>query len=89
LGQPAVNIGDRQNGRERAENVTDVPCESTAIHDAVQSQLQNGAYEPSTLYGEGDAAKKIVDALREINFELKGSMDPSRLGLTDTTTTLD
>ncbi|MFB6139896.1 MAG: UDP-N-acetylglucosamine 2-epimerase [Halosimplex sp.] len=89
LGQPAVNIGDRQQGRERAENVIDVPCETEPIVDAVETQLENGSYEGSTLYGEGDAAVEIVDAMREIDFELKGSMDPTRLGLSKVSPTLD
>jgi UDP-hydrolysing UDP-N-acetyl-D-glucosamine 2-epimerase len=89
LGQPSVNIGDRQNNRERAENVIDVPCEADAIQDAVETQLEAGSYEGSTLYGEGDAAVKMVDAMEEVDFELKGSMDPTRLGLAEVSPALD
>jgi len=89
LGQPSVNIGDRQNSRERAENVIDVPCEADAIQGAVETQLEAGFYEGSTLYGEGDAAVKMVDAMEEVDFELKGSMDPTRLGLAEVSPALD
>jgi len=89
LGQPSVNIGDRQNSRERAENVIDVPCEADAIQEAVETQIENGSYEGSTLYGEGDAAVKMVDAMEAIDFELKGSMDPTRLGLAEVSPALD
>jgi len=81
LGQPSVNIGGRQQNRERAENVIDVPVDADVIQDAVEAQLENGRYERSTLYGEGDAATKMVDTMEGIDFGLKGSMDPTRLEL--------
>jgi UDP-hydrolysing UDP-N-acetyl-D-glucosamine 2-epimerase len=89
LGQPSVNIGGRQDNRERAENVIDTPCEADAIQRAVETQLEEGSYESTTLYGEGDAAVKMVDAMREIDFELKGSMDPTRLGLAEISPAVD
>jgi UDP-hydrolysing UDP-N-acetyl-D-glucosamine 2-epimerase len=89
LGQPSVNIGDRQNSRERAENVVDVPCEADAIQAGIEEQLDVESYEGSTLYGEGDAAVKMVDAMESIDFELKGSMDPTRLGLAEVSPALD
>ena len=89
LGQPSVNIGGRQNSRERAENVIDVPVEADAIRNAVETQLDAESYEPSTLYGEGDAAVKMVDATEAVDFELKGSMDPTRLGLAEVSPALD
>jgi len=89
LGQPSVNIGDRQNSRERAENVIDTPCEADAIQAGIETQLDAGSYEGSTLYGEGDAAVEMVDAMEGIDFELKGSMDPTRLGLAEVSPALD
>jgi len=89
LGQPSVNIGDRQNSRERAENVVDTPCEADAIQAGIETQLDAGSYEGSTLYGEGDAAVEMVDAMEGIDFELKGSMDPTRLGLAEVSPALD
>jgi UDP-hydrolysing UDP-N-acetyl-D-glucosamine 2-epimerase len=89
LGQPSVNIGGRQNNRERADNVLDVPCEADAIQEGIKAQLENGSYEHAPLYGEGDAAVKMVDAMEEIEFELKGSMNPTRLGLAEITPPMD
>jgi UDP-hydrolysing UDP-N-acetyl-D-glucosamine 2-epimerase len=89
LGQPSVNIGDRQTGRERGPNVIDVPCETDAIVDTVETQIENGGYKPSSLYGDGDGAEKMVDAMSDIDFELKGSMDPTRLGLNEIAPTVD
>jgi len=89
LGQPSVNIGGRQNSRERAENVIDTPCEADAIREGIEEQLEVESYEGSTLYGEGDAAVKMVDAMEEVDFELKGSMDPTRLGLAEVSPALE
>ena len=63
LGVPAVDIGTRQNGREHAGNVMHADYESAAIGAAIERQLKHGKYERSTLFGEGDAGRKIADAL--------------------------
>ena len=64
LGTPSVNIGTRQNGRQRGRNVIDVGYDAAQIVDAVRRQLKAGAYEPDSLYGDGYAAEKIVQVLR-------------------------
>jgi len=81
LGQPSVNIGDRQQNRERADNVIDVDCEAEEIKDAIRTQLRAESYPQSTLYGEGDAGERIRDVLRELDLERKGSMDPELLSV--------
>ena len=63
LGVPVVNIGTRQQGRERGPNVIDVPHEVAAIRAAVQQQAAHGPYPSSTLYGEGTAGERIADVL--------------------------
>ncbi len=63
LGVPCVNIGSRQYGRERAENVIDVPYDEIAIKEAVLKQMQCGRYRRSNLVGEGRAGIKIADIL--------------------------
>jgi len=70
LGLPAVNIGTRQQGRERASNVTDVPHESEQIRRAIMSitnytHLYGCRYPSSTLYGDGKAGQRIADYLAE------------------------
>ena len=64
LGVPVVNIGTRQNGRERGENVEDVPAVASDIGEAVGRQTAR-RYKPSTLYGDGQAGKRIAQALME------------------------
>lgn len=85
LGQPSVNIGNRQNNRERADNVLDIKCETRAIRDAIESQLDAGSYARSTLYGEGDAGVQIREILKELTLDRKESMDPSLLQLSSST----
>lgn len=63
LGVPCVNIGSRQRGRERAENVIDVPYNADAIEKAIQTQLKHGRYSCSDLFGNGMAGQKIADIL--------------------------
>src|SRR3972149_3429281 len=69
LGVPAVNIGDRQSGRERGKNVIDVPYESHEIEKAISKQISNGRYESEPIYGDGHAGRRIADLLA--NVELK------------------
>lgn len=66
LGVPAVNIGSRQNGRERGKNVTDVDYSRDQILNAVITCLKNGKAEPSDIYGKGDGGKQIADLLASV-----------------------
>ncbi|WP_261842360.1 UDP-N-acetylglucosamine 2-epimerase [Aliamphritea ceti] len=63
LGVPAVNIGTRQNARERAANVHDVGYDSAEILAAVRKQQLHGRYEPSYLYGDGESGERIAEKL--------------------------
>ncbi len=65
MGVPSVNIGTRQQGRDRADNVVDVPHERRAIVAAVKSQLAHGRYPSNHLYGDGDAGGRIAKILVE------------------------
>ncbi len=70
LGVPCVNIGNRQVGRERGNNVLDVPHESGAITNAVLKQIEIKRYPPSKIFGNGNAGKEIAKVLSEYDFEL-------------------
>lgn len=60
LGVPVVNIGSRQYGRDRAENVVDAPYDSAGIEAAVRQQIAHGPYSSSDLFGSGDAGTEIA-----------------------------
>ena len=63
IGVPTVNIGTRQQGRDRADNVVDTGCERREIVAAVQRQLAHGRYPSSHLYGDGGAGARIATIL--------------------------
>lgn len=63
LGTPVVNIGQRQQGRERAANVYDVDWNAEAIAAALAHQFAHGRYPSSTLYGDGHAGRVIAETI--------------------------
>jgi UDP-hydrolysing UDP-N-acetyl-D-glucosamine 2-epimerase len=63
LSVPAVNIGSRQDGRERGPNVIDAGYHCGEILSAIHKQLEHGRYPQSTLFGDGKAGERIADAL--------------------------
>lgn len=66
LGVPVVNIGTRQSGRERATNVLDVNYDRHEIAGAIRHHLGNGTYPRSSMYGDGEAGKRIAQLLSEV-----------------------
>jgi UDP-N-acetylglucosamine 2-epimerase (non-hydrolysing)/GDP/UDP-N,N'-diacetylbacillosamine 2-epimerase (hydrolysing) len=67
---PAVNIGIRQQGRERAANILDAPAETAAIQTAIRRALApefraslRGMENP---YGNGAAARTIAQVLTTV-----------------------
>jgi UDP-hydrolysing UDP-N-acetyl-D-glucosamine 2-epimerase len=63
LGIPVVNIGSRQNRRERAKSVIDCNYNKEEIKDAVLTHLAHGHYASEFIYGDGYAGEKIADTL--------------------------
>ena len=66
LGVPVVNIGSRQNRRDRGNNVVDIDYEESAIISAITSILSNKIRETSSIYGGGDAGEQIATLLKEL-----------------------
>jgi UDP-hydrolysing UDP-N-acetyl-D-glucosamine 2-epimerase len=66
LGVPAVNIGSRQSGRDRGQNVVDVDYERDAIAGAASRAWDGGKRPTDTLYGDGRAGKRIADLLASV-----------------------
>ena len=66
LGIPVVNIGTRQNRRERGANVKDVGYSSKEIKEAINSWLELGSIPRSSIYGNGNAGNKIADLLAKV-----------------------
>jgi len=68
-----VNVGMRQQGRERAANILDVPPDAAAIADALRQALSREFRESlkgmTNPYGDGTAAKTIVQVLATVPLE--------------------
>ncbi len=72
VGTPAVNIGPRQEGRERGANVIDVPVDRGRIREAIERAVNDSAFRESIStapnpYGDGQAARRIVDVLETVD----------------------
>jgi UDP-hydrolysing UDP-N-acetyl-D-glucosamine 2-epimerase len=74
LGTPSVNIGTRQQGRKRGKNTIDVSNNQKEIITAIRKQLANGKYEMQYIYGDGNAAGKIVEVLANSKFSIQKRM---------------
>lgn len=71
---PAINIGIRQRGRERAENVIDVDYNKRQIKTAIKKALfyknfKKKAARCKNPYGNGYAGKKIANVLSKIKID--------------------
>ncbi len=63
---PVVNVGMRQQGRTRADNVIDVgasPEDVSSIVDAVHAAIDGGAVDVVNPYGDGTAGARIAEAV--------------------------
>jgi UDP-hydrolysing UDP-N-acetyl-D-glucosamine 2-epimerase len=63
LGVPVVNIGSRQAGRDRSQNVLDVGYRRNEISEAIRERLSRGRFPLDRLYGDGGAGQRIAGLL--------------------------
>lgn len=63
IGTPVVNIGTRQDMRERGSNVIEVPHDRAAIAAAIRRQVAHGPYAREPIYGDGNAGARIAEIL--------------------------
>ncbi|MEM8822114.1 MAG: UDP-N-acetylglucosamine 2-epimerase [Pseudomonadota bacterium] len=63
LGVPAVNIGERQEGRDRGPNVVDVDYDPAAIRAAMEANARRGKLASAGLYGDGRSGPRIAEVL--------------------------
>ncbi|MBI2055589.1 MAG: UDP-N-acetylglucosamine 2-epimerase (hydrolyzing) [Candidatus Sungbacteria bacterium] len=66
FGVPVVNIGTRQHGRLRAENILDVGYDAAAIKGAVETQISHGPYAPSQALYKPETSKRIRKVLKTV-----------------------
>jgi UDP-hydrolysing UDP-N-acetyl-D-glucosamine 2-epimerase len=69
--KPTINIGNRQSGRLKALSVIDCKSDSGAIVKAIRyalsSEFQEKLPETVSMYGEGNAASKMKNFLKDID----------------------
>lgn len=63
LGVPAVNIGSRQQRRDRGRNVVDVGYDRAEISAAIKNMWSLKERPRDMVYGDGFAGKRIADVL--------------------------
>jgi len=67
---PTVNVGLRQQGRERARNLIDAPAETAAIlsalNQALDPEFRKGLRGMENPYGDGTAAQTIARVLTTV-----------------------
>jgi UDP-hydrolysing UDP-N-acetyl-D-glucosamine 2-epimerase len=82
---PVVNVGMRQQGRERAANVIDTPAEQRAIQSALAHALsvefRSSLAGMANPYGNGTAALTIARVLAEVPLEHLLLKEPAPLGI--------
>lgn len=75
FGLPVVNIGNRQRGRVHDRNVVNVACRRGPILKAIRSvtapEFRNSLAGMKNPYGDGTAARVIVDRLKTITIDSK------------------
>lgn len=73
---PVVNIGDRQKGRQRSDNVLDVDYNKEQISKAIEESLNNKDYlarisKIKNPWGDGKTGEKIKSILEDLDFDQK------------------
>jgi len=71
LGVPAVNIGSRQNGRDRGKNVIDVGYCRNKISEAILKNYAMGKYPSDDVYGNGKSGIKMADLLASVSLGIE------------------
>ncbi|QQR35348.1 UDP-N-acetylglucosamine 2-epimerase (hydrolyzing) [Devosia oryziradicis] len=63
FGTPVINIGSRQNLRERNANIIDVGVDQEGIAAAIGAALAQRRYPANNVYGDGRAGERIAEVL--------------------------
>ena len=76
LGLPVVNIGTRQRGRERADNVIDVDYDQREIKEAIERCLFDDKFKKEIKYidnpyGDGKTAERVSSILSNVKINEK------------------
>lgn len=67
FGTPVVNIGSRQNLRQRNSNVIDCSVDRAGLDDALARALACSRFDGYNVYGDGRAGERIAELLARID----------------------
>ena len=70
IGTPCVNIGTRQNMRDKGSNVIEVPIDKEKIICTAKQQISIGKFKRDTLYGDGYASRRFSDLIGTLDLSL-------------------
>lgn len=72
---PVVDIGNRQKGRLKAENIISCSNDSkdiiSAVNKSLSSEFKGKVKNVKSLYGEGSTSEEIVKVLKQIDIDDK------------------
>jgi UDP-hydrolysing UDP-N-acetyl-D-glucosamine 2-epimerase len=71
IGTPVVNVGTRQDSRERGKNVIDTGHDASEIKTAMDHQLNHGKYDSEPVYGDGNAGRRIANTLAQVEWKIQ------------------
>jgi UDP-hydrolysing UDP-N-acetyl-D-glucosamine 2-epimerase len=74
LGVPTVLVGDRQEGRERGNNIMSADYDEHEIFMKAERQIGHGRYTSDPIFGNGTAGERITNKLAEIKIPDKKQM---------------
>lgn len=69
FGTPVVNVGSRQNLRQRNDNVVDVAPTRVDVAAGIKTALGHGRFTGSNIYGDGQSANRIADLLATVSLD--------------------
>jgi UDP-N-acetylglucosamine 2-epimerase (non-hydrolysing)/GDP/UDP-N,N'-diacetylbacillosamine 2-epimerase (hydrolysing) len=70
FGTPVIDVGDRQKGRDRSQNVRNVPFAEAALRQAIRAVWRGGhpkRFACRNIYGGGNAGIRIAKTLAAID----------------------
>ena len=66
-----MNVGTRQQGRERGSNVLDADYDANAIEAELRAQIAHGRYPCSTLFGDGQSGQRVANVLADAEISIQ------------------
>lgn len=67
FGTPVINVGSRQNLRQRNSNVFDCSTDRGDLDRAIEAALSSSRFDGTNVYGDGRAGERIVNLLAGID----------------------